>query len=146
MGSRKNNRNNMKKRGPHIPDEKDPGFKKPKEKQQPKKPLLEQKKVAEVLDHIFQGLRTHGSQKLNLGEIKKEHKVKIYSLYEELVNDTKNQNLLSRIGKSELEIADVIVDYIKVKNQPLDVILNNLSKKEIDAINKLIFYKLFFKK
>lgn len=132
----------MARKKPHIPDEKDPGFGKPKVKQ-PKTPLLKQKEVVEVLDRIFQGLKTHGPQKLNLGEIKKEHKVAIYGLYKELANDPRNQNLFLRTGKTEMDVADVLVDYIKAKNQPVDKILNNLSRKEIENINKLIFRKCF---
>lgn len=107
-----------------------------------KKPILQQAQVIEVLDHILQGLKMN-CQGLNIGEIKREHKVKIYLLFEELKENPKNSALLDRLGKSDIEIADVIVDYIKAKNKPIDQILSQMSRKEIDDINKLIFLKLF---
>jgi hypothetical protein len=145
MGSRKNNRKTVVRKQKHFTEEQNIEEIKNKKKKfdNQKVPLLQQKEVSEVIDHILQGLK-RSSRGLNIGEIKREHKVKIYLLFEELKEDPKNQKNFARTKKSDLEIADVLVDYIKAKNKPIDEILSKMSRKEIDLINKLIFKKLFF--
>lgn len=124
-------------------DPKKPEKIKKKKLKEKKQPLLKKKEVSVVMDRILQGLKRN-SQGLSIGEIKKEHQVKIYKLFEELTADPRNQNSLARTNKSNLEIADVIVDYIRIKNKPIGETLNNMSQKDIDLINKLIFKKIFF--
>jgi len=146
MGSRKNNRKTVVRKKKHLTEEQNiEELEKSKKKKfdNQKVPLLKQKEVSEVIDHVLQGLK-RSSHGLNIGEITREHKVKIYLLFEELRDDPKNQKTLARTNKSDLEIADVLVDYIKAKNKTTDEILSQMSRKEIDLINKLIFKKLFF--
>jgi hypothetical protein len=150
MGSRRNNRKrvvgkrNNRNKGFDKDNLENPELqeKKSKKSNKQKVSFLNQKEVIEIIDHVLQGLKTN-SHGLNIGEIKREHKVVIYKLYEDLINNPLHEKTLKKTGHSEFIIADVIVDYIKAKNQPIDTILKNLSKKEIDIINKLIFKKCY---
>ena len=54
--------------------------------------------------------------------------MKIYLLFEEL-SRPQNQRALARTNKLDLEIADVLIDYIKARNKPINEILNELSKR-----------------